>query len=265
MKVLLFGASRGCGLEAAVQLVERGYACTVFLRDPNALDARLKAADPALVSVIKGDAFKADDVRAAFESIQGGPDIVVTSIGGRPAFGQNVFSPPLVPEKICERASQILLPALQKSTIEQRGGKAIRLIVVSSSGLGKVGHQELPMAMKPMYGWMLKHPHADKEQLELAVYHAAGLKHPDPSIEAHASAAISPAAEGANTATATLQEFIMVRPAFLTDGPRTEGKYKADPHLVSWTVSRADIGQFIAKECVDKDSKWLNQAVTVGY
>ncbi|KAJ3148947.1 hypothetical protein HDU86_007305 [Geranomyces michiganensis] len=262
MHVLLFGASRGCGLEAAVQLVERGHAVTLFLRNPNSLDARLKNADPALVSVVKGDALNADNVRAAFESIPGGPDIVVTSIGARPSF-QN-FSFRLDVERICERASAILLPALQRSTVEQRGGQPIRLIVVSSSGLGKIGHQELPFALKPMYSWFLHSPHADKEQLELAVYHAAGLSHPDASIEAHAHSAAA-AAEGAKPSTPTLQEFVMVRPALLTDGPRTEGKYKADPHLVAWTVSRADIGQFIASECIAKDSKWVNQAVTVGY
>ncbi|KAI8922129.1 hypothetical protein DFJ77DRAFT_445428 [Powellomyces hirtus] len=254
MKVLLFGASRGCGLESAVQLVEAGHSVTLFLRDPSKLDARLSSdkINSGLVATVKGDAFNAEDVRAAFKSVDGGPDMVVTSIGGTPVMSG--LSLRLEPPKICERAVDILLPIMKESV--QKRGKPIRLTVLSSSGLGKIGHQELPLPMKPLYSWVLKEPHADKEQLELKVYHAAGLKHPDASIEANT--------KSEPTAEPWLSEFILVRPALLTDGAR-KGIYRADEHLKAWTISRADVGHFVATECIKPATQWLNKPVTIGY
>jgi len=52
--------------------------------------------------------------------------------------------------------------------------KATKLIVISSSGLGRKGHAALPLLMKPMYGWMLQVPHVDKLVMERLIGRAAG-------------------------------------------------------------------------------------------
>ncbi|KAI8826133.1 uncharacterized protein EV422DRAFT_155029 [Fimicolochytrium jonesii] len=258
--ILFFGASRGCGLEAAVFLLQDpvNY-LTLFLRNPEGLDERLKGNDR--VKTVSGDCFDIESVRTAFQSIGAPVDTVIFSIGSRNLdFKQNPFRPPIVPAKITERCISNIIPLLREQS-EQTGVHA-RLVAVSSSGLGPIGHRELPLVMRPMYSWMLHHPHADKIKLEGTVFHAAGLPHIDPEVEKDLQqdglTHIASADEW------RLREFILVRPAFLTNGDLTE-KYRVDEHLVSYTVSRLDIGHFIATQCVGAEkTKWVNKAVTIG-
>ncbi|TPX69380.1 hypothetical protein SpCBS45565_g02412 [Spizellomyces sp. 'palustris'] len=263
MKCLLFGASRGCGLEAAFELLTSGHDVTLFLRNVNVIESHprvqsLPVDQRSRLHTVKGDAFVKEDVEGAFDSIGSDLGTVLFSIGGKPSFA-NPLAPKLEPAEVCERGIGVVLPVL-KAYGEEYGVQP-RLVVVSSSGLGTVGHAELPLIMKPMYSWLLKEPHADKEKLEAHVYHAAGLTHPDATIDQSTQTSLH---TQSLPQPGWLKEFVIVRPAFLTDGPCTQN-YRADEHLKTYTISRADIGHFIGKACVGEGCTWVNKAVTVGY
>ena len=45
---------------------------------------------------------------------------------------------------------------------------------VSSTGLTKASHENLPFLFKPLYSWLLQMPGADKLGLERILHHVAG-------------------------------------------------------------------------------------------
>lgn len=60
-------------------------------------------------------------------------------------------------------------------------------------------------------------------------------------------------------------EWIIVRPARLTNGPRT-GKYRAGEHLrpgLYGHISRADVAEFMLRQLTD--DTWLRKTVTISY
>jgi uncharacterized protein YbjT (DUF2867 family) len=85
--VLVFGGTRGVGLETVRQLRASGEAVTVMVRKTSDLTA-LNAIDG--VSTTVGDALVMEDVTAAFAS--GEFDTVVSTLGGTPESGVEVDS-----------------------------------------------------------------------------------------------------------------------------------------------------------------------------
>ncbi|CAZ81836.1 unnamed protein product [Tuber melanosporum] len=253
MKCALLGATRGCGLETLLNLHRAGHECYILARNSTAAAETLSTqnvpANSPLLHIIQGDAFEADDIRKLFTAA-GKVDFVMFSLGGRPSF-TNPLSPKLVPPHICTRSMQIFLPIFTE--FYPTPATQPRLVVISSNGLGPQGHADLPLALKPLYGWLLKEPHEDKEEMEREVHAAAGIRHVD----------FNP--DGKNEG--RLGNVVIVRPALLTDGVAKgeEGAVRAGERLERcWTVSRKDVGWFVAGQCLTGD-QWRNKGVTVGY
>ena len=272
MNVLFFGATHGCGLEALILLLSSSSStntASVVARYPDAFAKTLQERAPELtadqaaltakLNVIKGDALKAAQVTSAFEQAQqrfGKIDAVVFSIGGRPVFSKNPFSPlTLSPESICERASRNVTDALLAlpANVPQP-----RLIVVSSNGLGKQGHALLPYLMRPLYSYLLPVPHKDKEQMEIHLHHLAGLKSDD----------FNPTPDAALVAQPKIKQLIIIRPALLLDGKATK-KIRVDENLTGgYSISRADVGFFIYNSCLggpEDKGQYTGKAVTLAY
>jgi len=74
MKILVMGASGKTGHEVVRQALAAGHEVTAFVRDPSRLEVR----EPRL-SVVKGDARNADDLRRALA----GQDAVISALGGK--------------------------------------------------------------------------------------------------------------------------------------------------------------------------------------
>ena len=85
--VLVFGGTRGIGLETVRQLREKGEAVTVMVRETSDLSA-LNAIDG--VSTTVGDAMDMQAVSRAFAT--GEFDTVITTLGGTPDAGFMVDS-----------------------------------------------------------------------------------------------------------------------------------------------------------------------------
>lgn len=64
-----------------------------------------------------------------------------------------------------------------------------------------------------------------------------------------------------------LGNVVIVRPALLTEGVAkgVDSLRKGDRLSGAWTISRRDVGIFIAKECASADSAWKGKGVTIAY
>ena len=76
-KILVFGGTRGTGLEAIKLLVARGDEVTVMLR-PTSDRSGLEPLD---VNIVEGNALDRADIEAAFVAAK--PDAVINSLGGK--------------------------------------------------------------------------------------------------------------------------------------------------------------------------------------
>jgi hypothetical protein len=119
-------------------------------------------------------------------------DIIVSGIGGTPVFKPNPFRPTLDDPTICQDATSTVLKSLKASL--RADMKRPLFVVVSTTGISNHGH-DIPIAMIPLYHWLLPVPHADKKKME--------------GLLATVVQSASPAIAG----------FVAVRPSLLTDGP----------------------------------------------
>jgi len=107
-----------------------------------------------------------------------------------------------------------------------------RLVVVSAAGAGD-SYRQLPLIMKAIVKTLLRNTYADHAQQEEYV-RESGL------------------------------EWVIVRPALLTDGPRT-GAYRiatAEEDLPGGKVSRADMAAFVVRQLTE--DRYVGQAVSIG-
>lgn len=172
--------------------------------------------------------------------------------------------------------------------------KPPRLISVSSMGLGQKGHQELPFMLKWFYGSFLKIPHDDKLEMERLIIGASGKGNEYIGLEKDENEQgwledfiseyhlmnsclnnldLSVCWIRLNRALAFLKKLMLirtlslslsvVRPSLLTDGKETTS-YRASERVPSaYTISRADVGHFIANKCLPGLEEFKNRAVVV--
>lgn len=181
-------------------------------------------------------------------------------LGGYPTFKLSkgiVLDPP----NLCAASMLNVLAAMPRDPVP-------RLILISSIGLTKSSHDSLPVLLKPMYGYLLQGPHADKLGMERLVAHAAGREWKNEEVPA----GILPDGWQARLPEAGFQKCtLVVRPAFLTDGKCKGDKegnagYRASDHeLGGYTVSRRDVAHFIAEQAVKDWEKYENSIINVGY
>jgi uncharacterized protein YbjT (DUF2867 family) len=148
MKITVFGATGGTGLQVVKQALASGYQVTALVRDP----ARLDMAHPGL-TVVVGSVLDAAPVQLALE----GADAAIVSLGNTANNTDYVVS----------QGTQTILDA-----INALGGPR-RIVVVSSLGVGE-SKDQVPFAFKMLMKTALKKPMEDKERQE-ALVKASGL------------------------------------------------------------------------------------------
>lgn len=142
MKVAVFGATGGTGMQVVEQGLRRGHRITAVVRNPGAL-ARL---DAQWLTVVRADVM---DPTSVTETIHG-HDAVVSALGSR-SIG---------PTTVCTDSSRAILKALAETGIR-------RLVAVSASGFHTNGDDALTKVLvKPLLGRMLRHPFADLRTME---------------------------------------------------------------------------------------------------
>jgi hypothetical protein len=147
---------------------------------------------------------------------------------------------------ICEKGTKTILAAFQdaEASVAQQAN-------VSSSAGPQVGtsqhNVDIPLAMVPMYHWMLAVPHNDERKMGEVVVNSG-------------------------------RNWVLVRPSFLVDGngkgkglsrvrvgtevPKAGSQERKVGHAIGYGIQRADVGEWIAEECIKKcaDNWWGNCA-----
>lgn len=151
--------------------------------------------------------------------------------------------------------------------------KAPKFVVVSSIGLTKESHANLPFLLKPLYGYLLSAPHADKLGVERVLAHCCGRQWteegPDSKIMTGEQGIWTE--RGRLPSHGGLKEVVIIRQALLTDGECTadkaENSYRVSETDLGngYTISRKDVAHFIAEGVVKKWSEYEGKIVNIAY
>ncbi|KAL2013565.1 hypothetical protein VTN00DRAFT_1090 [Thermoascus crustaceus] len=242
-----FGATGGSTISCLAPAVEAGYKCTALARDPSKLEKLLQTrgvSESAILSNLQITAGNVTDVDAVTKTLTrdgATVDIVISGIGGKLLF-DNPLKPTLDNPTICQDAISTVIHALRTLP----GPKPI-LVALSTTGISDK-KRDLPIAMMPMYHWMLKVPHKDKKVMESLI-----LEEVDRPVTQRG-----------------ISNFVIVRPSLLTDGPGLGvDKIKAGTETrpaVGYTISRNDVGAWVFEKVIknpEEESKFLGQIVTI--
>lgn len=197
------------------------------------------------------------------------------SVGGTPkfTFGKGFVIDPR------NLVTQSLFNALSTMPESSRTGDQTGIVAISSIGLTRTSHDSLPIALKPLYGWLLQVPHEDKAGAERVLAHCAGWSW-NSAEDGEPGAEIMgenwKEREGLPSA-GSLKKALVIRPALLTDGesiaekPVKEGKQHKEPYRVSeselkgYTVSRKDVAHFVVDAITNKWDQHANKRVNIVY
>ncbi|THH04024.1 hypothetical protein EW145_g5823 [Phellinidium pouzarii] len=269
MKVLVVGGSRNIGYFVSQRLLKKGATVTFLLRNKACFDND-QTIQPYIASgqarIVPGDALKEEDHQRAWDvAAEGegeGVDTVIFTVGGLPKFSLTkgaIIEPP----DLCTRCILNLLATFPKPG---SGVPPPRLLLVSTMGLGPAAHDALPLAMKPLYSYLLRSPHADKLCMERAIAHVGGLTWSSEDI-GEPSAEILPLGWDSRVGPeGWLKSFIVVRPAMLTDG-KAKGAYRASGAEIpgAYYISRKDVAHFIVEQALSDWQKWEGKHVRITY
>ncbi|KAJ3937581.1 MAG: hypothetical protein NXY57DRAFT_365338 [Lentinula lateritia] len=271
MNVFAIGASRNIGYYSSLRLLDAGCNITFLLRSPSVFDT-----DESIQSyvrsgkahLVKGDALVQSDVQHAWDEAltHGAVDLVLFTVGGLPSFKLSkgfVVSP-------SNLVTQSLLNVL--CTMPSQQPKP-RLITISSTGLTHSSFALIPFILKPLYA-LLSVPHKDKVGAERVIAHCAGWKWEVDSDEEPGDDILGERwlERDGLPAAGSFKNVLVIRPSLLTDGDcKAEKGGKKNAYRVkegdfsAWTVSRKDVGHFVADAVLNRWSEFENKLVTIGY
>ncbi|KAL2869027.1 NAD(P)-dependent oxidoreductase [Aspergillus lucknowensis] len=251
--IAFFGATGGSTISCLAPALEAGYRCTALARTPSKLhDALLQRglADSTIaanLSITPGTATDLAAVKQALILDSRPVDLIVSGIGGKLIF-KSPLHPTLDNPTICQDAVGTILAAVRALEIAD-DAKRPQLIALSTTGISDV-KRDLPIAMIPMYHWMLGVPHDDKKVMESLILEDAGRK------------------QGTEKA---LGGYVIVRPSLLTGGEalgveKIRVGVEKDP-AVGYTISREDVGRWVFEVLVKggKESGYVGEVVTLTY
>ncbi|KAI6036237.1 hypothetical protein BKA83DRAFT_30400 [Pisolithus microcarpus] len=226
IKVLTVGGSRNIGYYASLRLLDLGATVTFLLRSPSVFndDAAIQRhVSSGKARLVKGNALVREDVERAWtEAAKGDDNMPVDFL---------VFT-------VGESSPSRLL------------------------GLTRASHNNLPLLLKPLYGYLLR----DKCGVEEVLAHCAGWPWEERD---------SPGPEilGANWKERP-KSVVVIRPALLTDGEcrgdgpvRDKQAYRVNEGDVSgsYTVSRKDVAHFLIEGVVKDWDTWQGKRVSIAY
>ncbi|TFK68298.1 hypothetical protein BDN72DRAFT_858523 [Pluteus cervinus] len=281
--IYVIGGSKHIGYHASVRLLAAGCNVVFLLRNPTAFDNDTTIREHiknGKAHLVKGDALIKDNVQSGWdEAHKHGPiDTVLFTLGG--TSGHLSLRLGIVPHPmdICTRALLNLLTTYPTQQFPQP-----KLILHTSIGLTKKGHAGVPLLLKPVYVWFLRGAHADKKASERLIAHCANNTWDvaDAGEPTEDFLPIGWKEIPGLPEQGTLKNFLIVRPALLTDGecladkeqkPGKDGKVKpayrySEEELGGYTISRRDVGHFDAEVILDS-KRWEEvegKTLNIGY
>ncbi|KAF4574558.1 NAD(P)-binding domain-containing protein [Pleurotus pulmonarius] len=277
--IIVIGGSRNIGYFSALRFLAKGSTVTFLLRSPSVFDkdsAIQGYVKSGKAHLVKGDCLNEADVQRVWsEAGSKGPiDLLLFTVGTYPTF---TLTKGFVQNPV-GLVTQSFLNVLCTFPINQ--SPQPKVIVLSSIGLSRTSHDSLPLALKPLYGWMLAAPHKDKLGMEVLAAHAAGWPW-DPKNDGEPGDDVmrgEPWGTQWKTrkglpAEGTIKRILVIRPALLTDGDCKADKAgrKGEPYRASeqelggYTVSRKDVAHFIVQAVTEKWDQYEGKRVNIGY
>lgn len=287
----LLGATGGCVLAFLVRALQAGHKCSacecysaptalllrcfcghachglttaklndLVVRTPSKLTELLKTQGVSAdliskhLTIVQGNSKDSVKVAEALKVNNIVADMVISGVGGMPVFKPNPLRPTLDDPTICQDTVSTILSALRdlNTNSTAQGKKKPTLVAISSTGISD-HNRDVPLAMLPLYHLMLPIPHKDKKLMEKLLME-----------------------EVKNGASSAIENFVAVRPSFLTNGRAVgfgairagvDSPGKFDTSAIGYTISRADVGGWIFEGLVEdkagKKSNYLNQCVSI--
>jgi len=251
MKLLIFGATGGTGRALVEQALEQGHSVTAFARDPAKITAKHER-----LKVAQGNIFD----RHAVDAAVAGQEAVLCALGNR--FNWLALVLAIVVSQIIVRTIAmphslrllidiglpvltLLLVVARVPPVVSQGTKnivcamereGVKLFICESSlGVGDSKGQLGPFYNFFLLPVLLRNVFADKEIQEKVIE-------------------------------ASTLDWVIVRPAVLTNGPRT-GTYKTgfgvEDKAIRGSISRADVADFMLKQL--KDPTYRRKTPGVSY
>jgi len=154
-KVLLLGATGGCGSQVLVRLLDRGTPVVAVIRDEGRLPPAVK--DHALLKpVVMPDGHLALS-GSELADLLGDIDVVVSCLGHNLTF-KGVYG---APRRLCTNTVQRICEA----AAEKQPSTPLRLVVVSTEGVDRPDGDDPPRGLMErlvlLLLWLLLPPHAD--------------------------------------------------------------------------------------------------------
>jgi len=292
MHVLVFGGSRNIGYFATLRLLNQEHSATFLLRNTNAFDndeLMKPHVESGRVQLVQGDALVSDDVKKAWEKATDGGrpvDFVLFTIGATRDMGSFSITKGFTinPPNITTKAVLNVLCMMPDS--EPRP----KIIAITSIGVTK--DSPLPLVYKPLYGYLLRGPHADKLGLERVLAHVSGREWNDkePRDDITTVDGVKWQDREGLPSSGSLQVLVIRPPMFAESKHKTapvaataqpsseegepevrkkddkeELKYRVGgPELKgTYSISREEVGHFIAENAVKEWDQFKGKAITV--
>lgn len=170
------------------------------------------------------------------------------------------------PPNLCTLALLHLLrtlpPSLRSPTAQPK------FVVLSTTGATAASHAALPAPVKLFYWWLLAQPHADKRAAERVFARVAGLAWDPRDVVGEGVLPRGWEDLEGMPGEGEIRKVVVVRPAFLTDGPETgrvRAQVEGEAGGEGWTVGRRDVARFVVEEVVGDWEKWEGRRVSVAY
>jgi hypothetical protein len=259
--IAFFGATGGCANACLAHALMAGHHATALARTPSKLTNALLRQEgitteilSTQLSIVQGDGTDISAVKATLLNPDNGiVRAIISGIGGAPMMEKSLIpSFTLDNPNITEQTTTILLDALREIYAENpqlsSATERPQVTVISTTGLtGPNVPQDVPFLMRGLYHKALAVPHADKLKMENLILAEENRR--------------------------LFSGVVVVRPTLLTgdgsivvDSDRWQKlRVGTEDHpAVGWTVSRADVGQWIFEEVLKAGGqKWFNQKVTL--
>jgi len=296
MHVLVFGGSRNIGYFTTLRLLNQGHSATLLLRNTNVFDndeLMKPHVESGRAQLVQGDALVSDDVKRAWDKATDygrAVDYVVFTIGATPDMSSFKFTkgftinPPNITTKtflnaLCTMPGSIPRPKF-----------------IAATSIGVTKDSPLPLVYKPLYGYLLREPHADKLGLERILAHVSGREWDDrePRAEITTVDGVKWQDRKGLPSSGSLETLVLRLPFFVEQkhGPaipppathagtasqlssadehgtkkddEEKPKYRVGGSELSgtYTISREEVAHFVAEAVVKNWDQFKGKAVTV--
>ncbi|TKA69950.1 hypothetical protein B0A55_11161 [Friedmanniomyces simplex] len=244
-RVAFFGATGGCANACLAYTLQGGHSAIALVRRPEVLREQLRKreiADEVVESqlcIVEGDVKDITSVAEVIANGGNGVDTIISGIGGPPTPQSSLLRPLTTTDPgICHKATCNILAALKDS----KDAASTLLVIISANGVLNDSPRDYPLALLPLYAWLLRGVFDDKRAMETAL-----MK------------------------TKPTGGYVVVRPSVLDSGP-SKGMHSVregtmEQPVQGYGIGRDDVGLWIYSRVVETEdrSALYNQGFQIRY